>query len=60
MVLRYFLFARHTFATIALELGVAIATVQRIMAHQDIRTTLRYAKVVDASVKKGMMMMDEM
>ena len=52
--------ARHTFATIALELGVAIATVQRIMAHQDIRTTLRYAKVVDASVKKGMMMIDEM
>ncbi len=37
-----------------------ITTVQRIMAHQDIRTTLRYAKVVDASVKKGMMMMDEM
>jgi site-specific recombinase XerD len=26
--------ARHTFATIALELGVAIATVQRIMAQR--------------------------
>jgi hypothetical protein len=30
------------------------------MAHHDIRTTLRYTKVVDASVKKGMIMMDEM
>jgi integrase len=52
--------SRHTFGTIALELGVPLEVVQKIMGHRNISTTKRYAKVVDASVKKGMMMMDGM
>ena len=37
--------SRHTFATIALELGTDITTVAAWMGHRDIKSTLIYAKV---------------
>lgn len=39
---------RHHFATEALTDGAALTTVQRLLGHKDIRTTERYAKVVDS------------
>lgn len=40
---------RHTAATYMLHSGIPLATVQAIMGHADIATTLIYAKVLDPS-----------
>jgi len=37
---------RHTYATILLNKGVDILTVSKLLGHKDIRTTMRYAKVL--------------
>ena len=39
--------ARHTFATIALSLGIPIAVVMALLGHKDMKNTLIYAKVTD-------------
>lgn len=39
--------ARHTFAVISLLLGVSIQVVSDILGHSELKTTQRYAKVVD-------------
>jgi site-specific recombinase XerD len=39
--------SRHTFATIQLMNGTDIVTVQKLMGHKNISTTLRYVKIVD-------------
>jgi site-specific recombinase XerD len=39
--------ARHTFATIALTIGVPLVVVSKLLGHTDIRTTEIYAKVID-------------
>lgn len=44
---------RHTTATIALEKGVPIEQVQRILGHSDISTTLIYAEVANRDVKQS-------
>jgi integrase len=39
--------SRHTFATIHLMLGTDIVTLQKLMGHKNISTTLIYVKIVD-------------
>ncbi|MBR9916747.1 site-specific integrase [bacterium] len=47
--------ARHTFATtVALENGVPIETVQKILGHKDARSTEHYARVTKAKIRKEM------
>lgn len=42
---------RHTAATIALDHGMPITEIQRMLGHNSISTTMLYAKANDASVK---------
>ena len=44
---------RHTFATWALNTGVPLAVVSKMLAHTNITTTLIYAKVLQEEVSKG-------
>ncbi|MBS2099127.1 site-specific integrase [Carboxylicivirga linearis] len=46
--------ARHTFATIALNKGIPLPVVQKILAHKSIRTTQIYAKMLVSTVEKEM------
>lgn len=39
--------ARHTFATQLIENGAELLTVQKLMGHRDIRSTMIYTKLVD-------------
>ncbi len=44
---------RHTFATWALKMGVALPVVSKMLAHTNIITTQVYAKVLQTEVEKG-------
>lgn len=44
---------RHTNATLALEKGMPIEEVQRMLGHVSIDTTLQYAEISDGSVKRN-------
>lgn len=44
---------RHTNATLALEKGMPIEEVQRMLGHVNIDTTLQYAEIADSSVKRN-------
>ena len=47
--------ARHTFATtITLTNGVPIETVSKMLGHKTLRTTQRYAKILDKWVREAM------
>lgn len=46
-------FARHTTATIMIAHGCDIKIVQKILRHNDIRTTLRYAHVSDKTQREA-------
>ncbi|NVO21223.1 MAG: site-specific integrase [Bacteroidetes bacterium] len=50
--------ARHTFATIGLELSGDIATVSKLLGHRKIQTTQIYAKVLDKSKRGVIDLMD--
>jgi integrase len=52
--------SRHTTATLLLSWGVPVTTVQKIMGHSDIRTTLRYAKVIDKNVLDAVEILDNL
>ncbi|MDR2907948.1 MAG: site-specific integrase [Bacteroidales bacterium] len=52
--------SRHTTATLLLSSHVPLTTVQKIMGHADIRTTLRYAKVIDKSVSDAVEILDNL
>jgi integrase/recombinase XerD len=43
---------RHSYATHLMEAGTDIGHIQKLLGHQDIRTTLIYAKVTDRDVTK--------
>jgi integrase/recombinase XerD len=45
-------FSRHTTATIMIANGCDLRTVQELLRHRDIRTTLRYAHVSDTTKRK--------
>ena len=46
--------ARHTFATQALNRGIPIEVVQKLMGHTDIQTTQIYAKMLTSTIVKEM------
>lgn len=46
---------RHTFATWALSQGISIEVVSKMLAHQDIKTTQIYAKILQEDVTRGFM-----
>lgn len=51
--------ARHTFAVIALNSGIPVEVVSRILGHTNIRTTQIYARIVDTSVDKAFEHLEE-
>lgn len=46
--------ARHTFATISLNLGIPLETVGELLGHEDLKTTKIYAKLLATTLKTEM------
>lgn len=46
--------ARHTFATNALNSGIPLEVVQKLLGHNNVKTTLIYAKLLNATLYKEM------
>jgi integrase len=51
---------RHSFATRLVTRGVDLATVQRLLGHQDVRMTVRYAHPRSEDIKKAIRTLEEM
>jgi site-specific recombinase XerD len=51
---------RHSFATHLLENGTDISFIQHLLGHNDIKTTMRYAKVAQKSLKKVKSPLDDL
>ena len=51
--------ARHTFAVFALNNGIPIEVVSKMLGHTDIKTTQIYAKILNSEVEKGFDMLEE-
>ena len=50
---------RHTFATRLLEKGVDVRTIQELLGHKDLKSTMIYLKVVDPQKKAAVALLDE-
>lgn len=50
---------RHTFGTMAVTAGVPVDVLQKMMTHKDIRTTQRYAHIVDQRLRDGAKLLDQ-
>lgn len=46
---------RHSFATRLINEGVSLGVVRKLLGHRNMQTTLRYAQVSDATVKRELM-----
>jgi integrase len=44
---------RHTFATLQLSKGTQITTLQKMLTHKDLKTTMIYAKVLDQTKREA-------
>lgn len=42
--------ARHTNATLLLSQGVSVTTVQKLLGHKNVRTTMNYCEVIDRTI----------
>jgi site-specific recombinase XerD len=42
--------ARHTNATLLLAQGVSVTTVQKLLGHKNVRTTMGYCDVIDRTI----------
>lgn len=51
--------ARHTFATIALNRGMPVETLSRILGHTSIRTTQIYAKITNKKISADMAVLSD-
>lgn len=47
---------RHTFAVLMLDLGADIYTVQKLLGHKDIHTTMIYAEIMDKKKQEAAML----
>lgn len=50
---------RHTFATLALNRGMPIETLSRILGHTNIRTTQIYARITNKKISQDMTVLAE-
>ncbi len=46
--------ARHTFATISIDLGLPLEVISKLLGHKDLKTTQIYAKILDSVKVKEM------
>lgn len=52
--------ARHTFATLAIEYGMPIDIIAKILGHTNTNMTRRYAKISEANISREMKRIGEM
>lgn len=50
---------RHTFATLALNRGMPVETLSRILGHTNIRTTQIYARITNKKISQDMAILAE-